>query len=139
MNKLVFCFFLINIVCSCDQRDSRLQGQWTAHDVYLGDEDISGIDKSGISYMTTSLIFDKDVIWLPVKSEMPIVAKFKQRDINENKIQLFGCEDSRFNRVFHYEIRLIRERNNGANKVYRLEMKSDDLYIMAERTVVNYF
>ncbi|SNT14242.1 hypothetical protein SAMN05421640_2487 [Ekhidna lutea] len=129
--KIILLFFLI----SCGSKESLLEGSWTVVSVYMNGTDISGIDKSGGSYVANTMIFQDNIFQLPVKEKL--TAKFRLiRRGGHELIEVYESLDGRFNGLYLFEIKLLKQYNNGANKLYQLEMQSDEIYILGKKMIV---
>lgn len=121
-------------LCGCKKNDELLIGGWNVWEVFYDNEEISGINKSGGSYVLGTMTFHKNSWLLPINSESSLTAKFKLfEEDGVNEIEVFHSQDSRFVGKFQYKIALIKEFNKGKNKVYGLEIWSERLYIYMRR------
>ncbi|MFY0602274.1 MAG: hypothetical protein JXR03_21560 [Cyclobacteriaceae bacterium] len=141
---LTFSILLIISITSCEETNPLLDGQWNVMDVYCNGVDISGIDKSGISYIRNNMTFQDDLFFLPTNlstEKTPLKkARFKQKKkAGLDMIEIYDSSDDRFNGLYLFEIKLVKEYNRGANKLYQLTLESDNIYVRGEKTVIKLF
>lgn len=138
IKTLVFVSFLINLI-SCRKQNDLLLGTWGTYTVMYKEEDISGIDFSSNVFTANKMIINssQNTIFFPLKSGNDY-GRYKVFARNGSEfLRIYDSTDPRFDDTYLISITEIYSRNKGKNKGYRLELKSDDWLIVAEKSVAD--
>ena len=136
IKTIFFVLCLVNLI-SCHKQNDLLTGTWGAYTVMYKEEDISGIDFSLNVFTANKMIINasQNTIFFPLKSGN-YYGRYEvfERDGREF-LRIYDSTDSRFDDIYSISIIEIYSSNKGKNKGYRLELKSDDWLIVAEKSV----
>lgn len=133
-NKLIIIILFIFIFFSCDNKNKYLYGKWNVLKA-----EYKGVDlrKKYLSRLIPPKLMQIDdfrnKIIIYYLNDKMITANFKYRD---SILHIYNSSDYRFNG--DYIISIVNLTTTSKNRMeYELELKSDSMYIFAEKTIYN--
>ncbi len=140
--KFLFVFSIVVLIVSCNGNiSSEVYGNWAVLEVYYGETDISGIDRTSNVILSNSMTIKQSegMIFLPSdsgKSDFGRIEPFRKDD--KDWIKIYNATDERFNGNYLIHLKEEKSFNNGKSKRYSIVLESKNIYIYGEKTVVSF-